>query len=72
MRFCKRIWEQHNGFLIISEVYNDNMEAAPEINIIKSGPIPRVYFMPIYFSSIFGKKLHMYWGLGDFMAYILG
>ena len=44
----------------MAEVWNDNTLETPEINIIKSGPIPRVYFMPIYFSSIFGKKLNMY------------
>ncbi len=30
-----------------------------KMNIIKSGPIPRVYFMPVYLASIFGKKLSM-------------
>ncbi len=51
------MWEKNNDFLIVAEVWNDNLQETPEINILISGPIPRTYFMPIYFSSIFGKKL---------------
>ncbi len=62
VKLCKSLWKVKKDFLVIAEAWTTHGEYR-EMSIIKSGPIPRVYFMPVYLASIFGKKLSMFFYL---------
>jgi len=57
VRFCKAIWQKFPHFMIISEDWNSFGTYDRQINLIKSGTIPRVYDLPIAISSIMGQHL---------------
>ena len=58
VKLCKTFWSHYKDFLILAESMTATGFEGREINIIKSGPIPRVYNLPYALASIFGQKLH--------------
>lgn len=57
IKLCKGLWRQFPEFLIIAEAWGGRGFEGREFNIVKSGPIPRMFDLPIALSTLFGKKL---------------
>ncbi len=57
IKLCKNLWKKFPDFLIIAETWGGRGFENREFNIVKSGPIPRMFDLPIALSTLFGKKL---------------
>ncbi len=47
VKLCQQLWRHKEDIIIIAEVWNSFTQENREINIIKSGMIPRLYHIPI-------------------------
>ncbi|CAG9314556.1 unnamed protein product [Blepharisma stoltei] len=58
VKICKELWREFPEFYIIADCWKgDGMEERDKC-IISSGPIPRLYDLPVKLAALFGKKLH--------------
>ena len=57
MKLCKGLWKRFPNYLIVAEAWGGRGFENREFNIVKSGPIPRMFDLPIAMSTLFGKKL---------------
>jgi len=57
MKICKGVWKRFPSYLIVAEAWGGRGFENREFNIVKSGPIPRMFDLPIALSTLFGKKL---------------
>lgn len=57
IKICKLLWEKFPNFLIVAETWGGKSFEGREFNIVKSGPIPRMFDLPIALSTLFGKRL---------------
>lgn len=59
VRLCKAIWSKYPEFLIISESWAVGGGTEERcVSIINSGPIPRMFKLPMGISLVFGQQLH--------------
>jgi len=58
VKLCKEIWRLFPEFLIMADIWHGTGLEERDKCIARSGPIPRLYDLPIKLSSIFGKRLH--------------
>lgn len=57
VKICKTLWSRFPNFLVVAEAWGGAGFENREFNIVRSGPIPRMYNLPIALSTLFGKKL---------------
>ena len=57
IKICRSLWKKFPSFLIVAEAWGGRGFENREFNIVKSGPIPRMFDLPIALSTLFGKKL---------------
>ncbi len=57
-KFCKEMWRRYPDFNIIADVWHGTGLEDRDRAIARSGPIPRLYDLPIKLASLFGKRLH--------------
>lgn len=58
VKLCKELWRECPDFYIIADVWTGSGLEDRGACIAKSGPVPRLYDLPVKLSSLFGKKLH--------------
>jgi len=57
VKLCKEIWRVFPEFYVVGDIWSGTGEERDKC-IVRSGPIPRLYDLPVKLSAIFGKKLH--------------
>ena len=57
-RLCKELWKYFPDFIIVADVWSGSGLEDRVPCIPRSGPIPRLYQLPVKLASIFGKRLH--------------
>lgn len=57
IKICKNLWAKFPNFLIVAETWGGKGFEGREFNIVKSGPIPRMFDLPIALSTLYGKRL---------------
>lgn len=58
IKLCKELWRECPEFYIIADVWTGSGMEDRDRCIANSGPIPRLYDLPVKLSTLFGKKLH--------------
>ena len=58
VKLCKTLWKRHGNFLIVSEGFHTDDEDEKLVNVIQSGPIPRIFKMVKALAQIMGLGLH--------------
>lgn len=58
VKLCKALWQHFPNFIIIGDVLGGHNLEDREENIIRSGPIPRLYKFPPALAAIYGLHLH--------------
>jgi glycogen synthase len=58
IKLCKELWREFPDFLIVADIWNGTGMEERDKCIANSGPIPRLYDLPVKLSALFGKKLH--------------
>lgn len=58
VKLCKTLWRHFPNFIIIGDILGGNGLEEREGNVIRSGPIPRLYKFPTAIASIYGQHLH--------------
>ena len=57
-KLCKELWKQFPDFVIVADVWSGSGLEDRVPCIPRSGPIPRLYQLPVKLASLFGKRLH--------------
>ena len=57
-KLCKELWKNFPDFIIVADVWSGSGLEDRVPSIPRSGPIPRLYQLPVKLASIFGKRLH--------------
>jgi glycogen synthase len=58
LKLCKELWREYPEFYIVADIWHGSGLEDRDRVIARSGPIPRLYDLPIKLASIFGKRLH--------------
>jgi len=57
-KLCKELWKSFPDFIVVADVWSGSGLEDRVPSIPRSGPIPRMYELPVKLASIFGKRLH--------------
>lgn len=57
IKICRELWQKFPKFIIICEAWIGHGFENRDVVVVKSGPIPRIYQLPIALSAIFGQQL---------------
>jgi starch synthase len=58
VKLCKELWRECPEFYIVADVWTGSGMEERGHCIANSGPVPRLYDLPVRLSALFGKKLH--------------
>lgn len=58
VKLCKELWREFPEFYIVADVWHGSGMEERDKCIAISGPIPRLYDLPVKLSTLFGKRLH--------------
>ena len=57
-KLCKELWKSFPDFIVVADVWSGSGLEDRVSTIPRSGPIPRMYELPVKLASIFGRRLH--------------
>ena len=58
VKLCKTLWQHFPNLIIIGDVLDGHHLEDREENIIRSGPIPRIYKLPKALATIYGQQVN--------------
>lgn len=58
VKICKELWREFPEFYIVADVWQASGMEERDKCIANSGPIPRLYDLPVKLGALFGKKVH--------------
>ena len=59
VKLCQAVWAKKQSCCVIADIWQDSSQENKEMNIVKSGPIPKMYQFPLLFAKFFGKELQL-------------